>query len=281
MFQLTVPVVHAESVGWQDRLLVLEVPQMASVARPGQFVMVRCRDLPLRRPVSIHAASEDKLALLFRIAGTGTRWLSGIEPGSCVNLTGPLGNGYSMGSDEGRMVLIAGGMGIAPLFFLAERLAAAHRVVLVHGSRCKDELYQAPDRLRELIPEVRALDAVDWLFATDDGSAGVCGSALEVALPYVEDAAQVYMCGPVAMCVAAHEFTGDSSDVIGGIRDAACTPQARERLNCAEVSLEVRMGCGVGACYSCSIPTRHGRRKVCKDGPVFRLDDVQWEGVCT
>ncbi len=281
MYQSIVHVRYRECVGLETFLLVLDAPQVASEARPGQFVMVRCGELPLRRPISIHAASDDRIALLFRVAGTGTSWLSGIEQRGSLDLTGPLGNGYTVPSVGGRVVLVAGGMGIAPLCFLASRLAVSHEVIIVHGTRSAGELYEIPAALRQLVPAVRALENVTWLQATDDGSAGAFGSALDAALPYLEHAAQVYVCGPHDMCVAAHDFTSIDKDITFPASAMACSPRMRELLVSAEVSLEVRMGCGVGACYSCSIPTLRGRRKVCTDGPVFRFGDVLWEGICT
>ncbi len=281
MLQLTAAVRHSEFVGPETVLQVLDAPSIASQVRPGQFVMVRCGGLPLRRPLSIHAASGDRIALLFRVAGTGTELLSRVEQGCTVELTGPLGNGYTVPSVTGRVVLVAGGMGIAPLCFLAASLAGRREVILVHGVRCSRDLYQIPAALRELVQDVEALDNVKWLQATDDGSAGAFGSALEVALPLLEEAAQVYLCGPHGMCVAAHGFASGNGDITHQLSSVSCSPRMRELLVSAEVSLEVRMGCGVGACYACSIPTLQGRRKVCTDGPVFRFGDVVWEDICT
>lgn len=276
-----VHVLHHECVGLDTFLLVAEAPEVARGSRPGQFVMVRCGELPLRRPISVHAASEDRIALLYRAVGNGTAWLSNVERGQPLELMGPLGNGYSIPDDTGRVVLVAGGMGIAPLCFLAERLSASHEVILVHGARHEAELYHVPDLLRNLVSEASALQQMRWLQATDDGSAGACGSALEVALPYMEEASQVYLCGPHAMCVAAHGLADGQGDITHKPGTVVCSPRVRELMSSAQVSLEVRMGCGVGACYACSIPTVQGRRKVCTDGPVFRFGDVLWEGICT
>lgn len=274
-------VLHHESVGLDTFLLVAEVPEVACESRPGQFVMVRCGGLPLRRPISVHAASEDRIALLYRAVGDGTAWLSGVAQGHSLDIMGPLGNGYSLPDEGGRVMLVAGGMGIAPLCFLANRLASYQEVILVHGARTKDELYRVPALLRELVPAVSALQHIGWLQATDDGSSGACGSAIDVALPYMEDACQLYLCGPHGMCLAAHGLTTGHSDIRRPTDEMSCSPRMRELLASAQVSLEVRMGCGVGACYACSIPTIHGRRKVCTDGPVFRFGDVLWEGICT
>ena len=281
MLQSTARVLHAERMSGETALLVLDAPEIASAARPGQFVMVRCGSLPLRRPLSIHAADGGKIALLFRVTGSGTDWLSGVEVGGEVNVTGPLGNGYRLPDSQRRALLIAGGMGIAPLYFLATRLAEPRHATLVYGVRSAVELYHAPEALRRLMPLVARVDGIETLVATDDGSAGVHGSALDVALPHLEQAAHIYLCGPVGMCVAASGLMAEQGDITNLPVASVCSPQTRQRLASAEVSLEVRMGCGVGACYACSIVTRTGRKKVCVDGPVFRFGDVCWEEVRT
>jgi len=280
IYQSTCRVLHAERLPGAMSLLVLDAPDIAGDARPGQFVMVRCDDLTLRRPLSIHAADAGRLALLFRVTGAGTEWLSAVEAGVSVNLTGPLGNGYSMPPAGSRVLMLAGGVGIAPLCFFASRLPRDCDATLVYGARSAMELYRVPDALRRLMPAVCRLDAVRTLTATDDGSAGLHGSALDAALPLLQQADCTYMCGPVGMCAAASALTGHENDIT--LPDgSSCSPLARKRLADAEVSLEVRMGCGVGACYACSISTRKGRRKVCTDGPVFRFGDVCWEEVRT
>lgn len=279
MYQTSARVLHVERTGPDTALMVLEAPELATACRPGQFVMVRCGDLTLRRPLSIHAAGGGRLALLFRVAGSGTSWLAGAAAGTTIDLTGPHGNGYSLPEPGDRTVLIAGGMGIAPLWFLAARTPGHGMATLVHGARTAGELYEPSQGAQVLLPELSRIDAIERLVATDDGSAGVHGSALQAALPHLHHADRVYLCGPVGMCVAACEMASHDTGVAGGV--VACSPAARERLMAAEVSLEVRMGCGVGACYGCSISTRAGRRKVCTDGPVFRFGDVIWEELRT
>jgi dihydroorotate dehydrogenase electron transfer subunit len=280
IYEATARVLHAEHPGRDMALVVLDAPDISAAAQPGQFVMVRCGDLTLKRPLSIHMAFDGRLALLFRITGSGTGWLSALEVGADICVTGPLGHGYTIPASSNRSLLIAGGMGIAPLYFLAARMPDPHQATIVYGSRCGDELYWTPDALRALMPQVARVDDVEMLTATDDGSAGVRGSALGVALPLLERAEHVYLCGPIGMCRAANDYLL-VDDITTGSREVACSSRTRERLAAAEVSLEVRMGCGVGACYACSISTRTGRRKVCTDGPVFRFGDVHWEEVRT
>ncbi len=122
--------------------------------------------------------------------------------------------------------------------------------------------------------------SVRRLLTTDDGSTGARGSVLQAALPHLEWADRVCICGPVAMCSAAHRCAEGGRGVAPDDRTTLST-KAAQRLLDAEVSLELRMGCGVGACYACSIPTVRGRLKVCRDGPVFRFGDVLWEALAT
>ena len=144
MQQLSARVLARESAGGELSLMVIEAPEIASCVEPGQFVMVQCGGLPLRRPLSVHAASDDRLALLWRTRGKGTEWLARLDKGALVQLTGPLGRGYTAPVGRSRVLIVAGGIGVAPLVFLASRLAASHDVVLVQGARCADALYEPP-----------------------------------------------------------------------------------------------------------------------------------------
>jgi len=281
MQQLSARVLACESPGADLALMVLEAPQIASCVEPGQFVMVQCGGLPLSRPLSVHAASDDRLALLWRIKGKGTEWLSQLDEGALVGLTGPLGRGYSAPAARSRVLIIAGGIGIAPLFFLASRLAPSHDVVLVQGARCADALYEPPSILRTLLPSVAACDGVRKISATDDGSVGFLGSACDAALPHLAWADRVYLCGPVNMCSAAYAMAREGSCARAPTGSGSEASAFLAKLADAEVSVEQRMGCGVGACYCCSIATLHGRKKVCTDGPVFRLGDIRWDEVVT
>lgn len=281
MLQQTAHVVSTARPGPDAGLVILEAPAIASAARPGQFVMVRCGDLPLRRPLSVHASDGRHIALLFRTAGQGTTWLAARKAGDAVSVTGPLGNGFTAPDAPSRVLLLAGGLGIAPLSFLGARLSGSHDVLLVQGARSGSELYEPDEALRRLLPsESMASVFTRRLTATDDGSAGIHGLALEVALPHLQWADRVYICGPVGMCLAAHRCAARSD---GGTAPAGVSlnPAAVRRLLDAQVSLELRMGCGVGACYACSIPSVRGRVKVCRDGPVFRFGDVVWEALAT
>ncbi len=144
----------------------LESPQIASQARPGQFVMVRCgKKYSLRRPLSVHQVDEqkEKIALLYSVVGQGTQWLSQCKPGDTIDLLGPMGNGFSIDPAAQNLLLVAGGIGIAPLRFLAqEALNQGRPVTLLSGAPTATQLY--PEHL--LPPETKLVTA------TDDGTAG-------------------------------------------------------------------------------------------------------------
>ena len=234
-------------------LLWLEAPEIASSTRPGQFAMLRCgNDLQrmLRRPLTVHQVEGSRIAFLYRVAGAGTQWLSQRQAGDVADLLGPLGNGFWVNRSSHRLLLAAGGLGIAPLRFLADSaLTQGHEVTFLVGAKTASALY--PGEL--LPPEVRLI------LVTEDGSAAEKGLVTELLPRYAAGADQVFACGPEGMYRAL-------------ARDRKGLP-----VNCKmQVSLEVRMGCGVGACLSCTVKTRGGLKHVCQDGPVFDLDDVLW-----
>ncbi len=242
-------------------LMLVEAPDIAEAAQPGQFVTVRCGDLTLRRPFSIHQASGREIGLLFKVVGRGTLWLSRREKGDKLDILGPLGTGFDVEPGARNLLLVAGGVGIAPLVFLAQRAALQHRVVLVHAVGTGLELY--PDKhLQTAIGP----DRIEFLPVTEDGSVGEKGLATEVLPKFLEWADQVFACGPLDMYRA---MAGMSS---GG------KPSSVKLKRC-QLSLEVRLGCGLGACYGCTIETKKGLKRVCRDGPVFELDDIKWQEV--
>lgn len=235
-------------------LLRLEAPQIAAAAQPGQFVMVRCRGgALLRRPFSVHQVAPESspasLAVLFSNVGKGTDWLSRRRTGdNRMDLIGPLGNAFSIVPTSKQLLLIAGGVGIAPLAFLAQKAVASGRsVTLLAGAATAGQLY--PQRL--LPPEVKLI------LATEDGSAGDKCLVTDLVPGFLAQCDQVFACGPVAMYESLLR---------------RCQKEMSGRS--VQVSLEVRMGCGLGGCFSCTINTRHGLRRVCRDGPVFELEDV-------
>ena len=234
-------------------LLWAHAPDVAAQARPGQYVMVRCGegyDMPLRRPLSIHRSSTDGgLALLFAVVGHGTEWLANRRKGERLDLLGPLGNGFGIRALSRNLLLVAGGVGIAPLVALAEQAVSNHSVTLLVGDKTATRIY--PQRL---LPH-----GVETVVVTEDGSAGLTGTVCDILPGFVSDADQVFACGPLAMY---REMAAISRSPVG---------------KPTQVLLEAVLGCGFGACLSCTVETAHGRRLVCKDGPVFEFDDILWD----
>jgi len=242
-------------------LVWLDAPPIAELARPGQFVMVRCgegHDPLLRRPLSIHKTDDSGgMALLFEVrakrgafdvGGRGTTWLSERVPGDLVDVVGPLGNGFSIRHDAKSLLLIAGGIGIAPLAFLGEEVdKMGKRVVLLPGAQTATLLYP-----RDYLPQISIVDG-----STDDGTAGMKGLVTSLVDQHVSRADQVLACGPAAMYKSMAGL-----DCLKG--------------KSVQVSLEERMACGLGACYGCTVRTRSGLKQVCHDGPVFELADIVW-----
>ncbi len=249
MKQSVAPVISSTEVTPGVFLIWLECPDIAGLAVPGQFVMVRCGEgTLLRRPLSIHLANKasGRLALLFATVGRGTLWLSRRKTGDKVDLFGPLGNGFSLLPASRNLLLVAGGMGVAPLYFLAqETRKKGLSVTLLYGTA-----------IRNPYPEV-AHD-IRLIRATEDGSLGYRGLVTDLLPDFTSQADQIFACGPAAM-----------------YRTMARMPELKGKA--VQVSLEMRMACGFGVCYGCTVRTRHGLKQVCKDGPVFELDDVLWD----
>lgn len=251
MKQETACLISSREVMPSVYLIWLESPQIASTAQPGQFVMVRCgKETLLRRPMSIHqSADTTKLALLFNVVGKGTHWMSQCQAGDCIDLLGPLGNGYSIHSTSRNLLLVAGGIGIAPLHFLAQAaINKGYSVILLLGASTAVQLYP-----RHLLPPKARL-----VIATEDGTAGETGMITDPLPDFTGWADQVFACGPMPMYKAMAQLTELKRKPV-------------------QISLEVRMGCGLGVCYGCTVKTKNGLQQVCHDGPVFDLEDILWD----
>lgn len=229
----------------------LKAPSIAQGASPGQFLTIRIPSpvALLPRPMSLSGidASSGVLSILYRVVGLGTSILSGLCPGESLDLMGPLGQGFP--SPPPGALLVAGGTGIAPLLPLAQM--GAGDMTLLYGARSQDQLID----LGSIVPSHIRLE-----LATDDGSRGHQGTVPEALQTLLEELKPhaIYVCGPRPMM-------------------AQVASQARKRGIPAWVSLEERMACGVGACLGCAIQTPAGYRRVCKDGPVFRSEEVTWD----
>ena len=230
-------------------ILTLAAPQIAQTALPGQFVQV---SVPvsggfLRRPLGIAEVSRTDgwIRLIYRQVGRGTEALAGAKAGADVSVLGPLGRGFDIALNH--PLLVGGGMGLTPLLFFA---AAHPNVSVLMGGRTKEEVFW-----EEIYrPHVR-----ECFITTDDGSYGTQGFVTTLLPELLKGGTYdgVAVCGPPVMM-----------ECVAGIASEYGIP--------CEVSLEKRMACGLGACLSCAVDTKSGRRKVCKDGPVFPAGEVYY-----
>lgn len=227
----------------------------ASFRAPGQFVHIRCGEgLLLRRPISVCSCMEDEpddlLSIVFEVRGEGTRWLAGRELGDSLDVLGLAGNGFDL-KPEGRYLLVGGGIGIPPMLGCAQYTQGKSTAIL--GGRSADKII-LQDRFRDECAKV--------LIATDDGSLGHHGfvdTLVRQELEGDQNYDAVLACGPRPM-----------------LRNVARV--AEEFGVPCQVSMEERMGCGVGACLVCACDMADGSRKhVCKDGPVFDSREVNWD----
>lgn len=246
------------SLGERYGLLSLVLKDMGRSFGPGQFVQMEIPgrpDLIMRRPMSPLRISEVdgeyRMDVLYLVVGEGTRHLTGLEAGDTINLLGPLGREFTPPADGGTAFLVAGGTGLGPIYMLAQDLADSHDVTFFYGARNDSELFCRPD-----IEAFRG----QTVFCTDDGSFGHKGVVTDVVKERLAGCRPtLYACGPKGMLAAVQEL-------------------AREMDLPAQISLEERMGCGVGACLSCAVESAGGGYlMVCKDGPVFQAGDVVLE----
>ena len=215
----------------------------AAITAPGQFVNIRLDGLFLRRPISVCDWTDDSLTLLYKIVGTGTAQLARMRQGSLDLLTG-LGNGYDTSVSGSRPLLLGGGVGVPPLYGLAKALLGQGKdVTVILGFNT------AAERFYE--DEFRALGA-SVVVATADGSYGVPGFVTDAMAPL--DYSYFYTCGPEPMLRAVYRASRTSG----------------------QFSFEARMGCGFGACMGCSCKTITGYKRICKDGPVLRKEEIIW-----
>ena len=234
-------------------LLVMGCDNPLPDTRPGQFAELRIDGTPtvmLRRPISVHSfdAEKNEVGFLVQLVGDGTRWLGSLKEGDKVNTLMPLGNGFTMpeGNDK-RYLLVGGGVGSAPLYYLAQELKARGcDFVILIGARSAKDLY-----LRETY---EALGRVEY--TTEDATLGEKGYVTNHSV-LAESFDHIFTCGPKPMMLSVAKY-------------------AREKGIGCEVSLENKMACGLGACLCCVEDTKEGHRCVCTDGPVFSIDELKW-----
>lgn len=215
-----------------------------AITRPGQFVNIKIDGCFLRRPLSVCDWDKDSLTVVYRIVGRGTEQLARMESGSLDLLTG-LGNGFDLAPAGDRPLLIGGGLGFTPLYALAKQLIAEGKrpQVLLGFATAEQVVYEE---------EFKALGCTVTL-CTEDGSRGVKGYVTQAMQGL--DYSYFYTCGPEAMFKAIN----------------ACA------VTSGQFSFEQRMGCGFGACMGCSCETLYGVKRICKEGPVLRKEEIRWQ----
>lgn len=270
MHHLHAKIVHSRPELQDYRVLELHAPEVAAQALPGQFVHVRAgcgQDPLLRRPISIMLPNkhEGTIQLLIKSVGRGSEMLCQMCEGAALDVIGPLGNGFPLPPQGKDTLMVAGGVGVAPLIFLADALQTApgnYRVRGLYGGRDSDQL--------PLWTEFGGR-CEEFYVTTEDGSAGEQGVVTDLLAAQLQrgDVEVVHTCGPRPMMA----------------KVAALAAEAR--VPCY-ASLEQWMGCGVGACMGCVVPAKLGAGvapaqasylRVCRDGPVFAAERVDWDSI--
>ena len=216
----------------------------SAIIAPGQFVNILLKGLYLRRPISVCDVTGDLLTIIYKVVGKGTAQLSEMTEGGLDILTG-LGNGYDLSVSGDRPVLLGGGVGVPPMYMLCRKLIAEGKQVrVILGFNTKSEVFYEA--------EFKKLGA-DVTVTTVDGSYGIKGFVTD-ALKNM-DYTYFYTCGPEPMLKAVYKAS----------------------LTSGQMSFEKRMGCGFGACMGCSCKTITGYKRICKEGPVMRKEEILWE----
>lgn len=218
----------------------------SAVTSAGQFINIKLDGHFLRRPISVNDVSSDAITIIYKVLGRGTEEMTHLEIGTELDILTGLGNGYSLEEAGDAPVLIGGGVGIPPLYNLAKRLLLddpSRKVKVVLGFNTRNEMFYE-DEFKSLGCEV--------IIATADGSYGLKGLVTDAISDL--DYTYFYTCGPEPMLRALYKATKTDG----------------------QMSFEERMGCGFGACMGCSCKTITGYKRICKDGPVLRKEEVLW-----
>ena len=216
----------------------------SAITAPGQFVNIKLEGKFLRRPISVCDCKDGELTIVYKVVGKGTAQMANMHAAEELDILTGLGNGYDLSVSGDKPLLLGGGVGVPPMYMLAKQLIAEGKdVTVILGFNKADEIFYEM--------EFRALGA-NVIVATADGSYGIKGFVTD-ALP--EDYTYFYTCGPEPMLKAVWKATKTSG----------------------QMSFEERMGCGFGACMGCSCKTLTGYKRICREGPVMRKEEILWE----
>ena len=260
MFQEKVKILHNDNLAKDYFRIALECPDFIKNAVPGQFVMLKVSDNEtplLRRPFSIHnlILQNNKrigLEVLYKVVGKGTKLLSKFKTNEYVNIIGPLGKGFEINLNHKNICIIAGGIGVAPMLFLASKIGPTIQncTVLIGGRNKDDILCKNEFTNLGFMPEI----------TTDDGSLGQKGFVTNALIEIIKDNNPdiIYACGPNLMLKAVAEISN------------------KFNIEC-QISMESHMACGIGACLGCAVPNKKNPESflhVCSQGPVFNAQDI-------
>jgi len=264
IFNVKKEIIENKKISADCYRMTFESKEIACQAKPGQFLHIKCSDAYdplLRRPISIHSVENNIIGIFYKVVGRGTELLSKKTSGDPIDVIGPLGNGfdYQLVSNCQLPILVGGGIGIAPLCFLAQKLVERHsNITVLIGADTKRNILCA-DEFKKLGCKVEV--------STDDGSAGINGTVVDLLkkeLISVNSKLKVFACGPVPMLKHVNKLISVYN-----------VP--------SQVSLERQMACGIGACMGCTIKTQNLKlktqnyKRVCRDGPVFDVKEIVWD----
>ena len=253
MKQVEAKILENKKIKKDHYVLTVKSAVLSSKTKPGQFFNVRITKAPgtfLRRPLGAHDVGEGKVKLLYKVVGDATKALSLKKKNEIMDIIGPLGNGFDIRPKK-EAILVGGGHGIAPLFFLAKKLVSKKiKTTVLIGAKKKEHVV-SDEEIKKL--------GVKVCIATEDGTKGHKGFVTELLKKELsKKEVNIYACGPKPM-----------------LKEVARI--AKENNTPCQLSLEAYMACGIGTCLGCAIKTTGGYKMVCKDGPIFDAKDVIWE----
>ena len=216
------------------------------ITRSGQFINIELEGKFLRRPISVSDYDDKSVTIIYKVVGRGTEQMKGMVAGQKLDILTGLGNGFNTENSGPRPLLVGGGVGVPPMYNLCKRLLSeGKRPVVIIGFNTKKEVFY--------YEEFKAL-GVDVYCSTADGSFGSKGFVTDVIRNEGLEFDYLYTCGPLPMLKALYDAT-----TVDG-----------------EYSFEERMGCGFGACMGCTCKTKYGNKRICKDGPVLKREEIIW-----